>query len=326
MNPELLGFDDGTWFFHNIRDEFLLSKSVRFDFIEALLEHYEIYGSAWTLATPNSSASFSADEHNTFIEAVITALIDIETPMQICIRGGRSGVLYCCTIGYIVEDITFKGFVGDPIIIQQPQSLTVVAPDGGEYMVCGIHNSEIIFYKWQYSETGFSWVDASTALSDVGVDTTDTLVINSTILADEGIIRVRVRGRTDTDEFESFSNLASLIVLEQAPPIISVHPISQLYQNEVDITLIADADIYDTVKWYYRVDSVSSWINVPSYNNQTTIVISGATIAEDGYEWEARFTNSGGTTATNVAVLTYDVITLEPDTLLTPTIQMGDFI
>lgn len=63
MKPTLRGFDDGIWFFHNIRDEFLLSKSVRADFMDAILAHHDQYKQDWTKQTPDSDAPFSAAQH-----------------------------------------------------------------------------------------------------------------------------------------------------------------------------------------------------------------------------------------------------------------------
>lgn len=112
------------------------------------------------------------------------------------------------------NDWTNSGIEGvPPVIEQQPEDLTVDAPDGGTFSIVASHpRGAPIFYYWQANDGG-GWNTADSVLSDATGQDTPTLTLGSTIAAeDQYTIRCRLRAYADNNQNQINSTTVTLTV------------------------------------------------------------------------------------------------------------------
>lgn len=92
----------------------------------------------------------------------------------------------------------------------------------------------------------------------------------------------------------------------EAVPIVTTHPASVTVTagQEVSFTAAASGEPAPAVQWQVTTDSGTTWTDVAGATTETYRFI--ATMADQGKQFRAVFTNSAGTAATNPATLTVE--------------------
>jgi len=106
---------------------------------------------------------------------------------------------------------------------------------------------------------------------------------------------------------DATTSAATLTVLPDVAPVITLDPLSQtIHQGDpVTFTAAATGTPTPTVEWQVSLDGGSTWIDVPALASPS---ISGTPPGYlnymNGWEFRAVFTNGGGSATTNAATLT----------------------
>jgi alpha-tubulin suppressor-like RCC1 family protein len=208
------------------------------------------------------------------------------------------------TAGYAIVNVPNAA----PTVTTQPTSQAVTATQSATFTAAA-SGFPIPTVQWEVS------TDGGVTFSPVSGATTDTLTIAGTTLAENG------------NEYEAVftngsgsatTNPAVLTVNPPPPPVITTQPISQTVATgqSVSFTAAATSIPTPTVQWQVSTDHGATFSPV-SGGTTDTLTIPATTIAESGNEYEAVFTNLGGSATTNPAVLTVipgvaPVITTQP--------------
>ncbi len=97
------------------------------------------------------------------------------------------------------------------------------------------------------------------------------------------------------------------------PPGVTAGPSAATVNagGAVSFSAAAGGNPTPTVKWQVSTDNGTTWNPAPGTNNQPTYSFT-ASAAQNGYDYEAVFTNAVGTATTAAATLTVDYITTQP--------------
>jgi alpha-tubulin suppressor-like RCC1 family protein len=103
------------------------------------------------------------------------------------------------------------------------------------------------------------------------------------------------------------TKLRTLVVLPIGPPAITSQPVNATVKagEEAKFHALASGGPRPTVRWESSTNGGASWSVVPGAN-MTSLVISRTTLAENGSEYRAVFTNSLASAETAVATLTVE--------------------
>jgi hypothetical protein len=245
------------------------------------------------------------------------------------------------------------GFYGDtanntPGIITQPVSATATLPGGGssgvptQTFTAAAYSTSADTVQWYVSTNGgTSFTPISNGTDSTGVTysgatnavfanttTTSTLTVTASATTQSGFEYQAVF----TSSSSATTNPATLTVVVPIIPTITSQPasVSAIVGNTTSFTAVAQGLPGSTVVWSYSSNGGSTWNTL---SNGTGIVISApintssggyvstsstitltTTTAENGYEYEAAFTNSLGTayTTANASYGTLTVLPIEP--------------
>ena len=95
-----------------------------------------------------------------------------------------------------------------------------------------------------------------------------------------------------------------------APTIIG-HPTSQTITAGASVSFTASASGASSVQWQVSTDGGHTFSNISGATN-TTLTLNNVTLAMNGYEYEAVFTNTAGSTTTTAATLTVNPVPPPP--------------
>ncbi len=107
------------------------------------------------------------------------------------------------------------------------------------------------------------------------------------------------------------TNAATLTV--NAPPAVTMQPVNQTVNagQTATFTVAAGGAPTPAVQWLVSMDGGASWTNIAGATS-TTLTLSNVAAMQNGNEYEAIFTSSAGTAATNPALLTIDYVAVQP--------------
>ena len=153
-----------------------------------------------------------------------------------------NGVIRCRVSAYsadseyfVVSDEVALRVRAVPEITQQPVDLTVTAPDGGEFYCESTHPEGQAHHIWQAQQDDGQWTNANNVLSDTGVVTQPTLVINSTIPEDQRAVRLRLRDPDQDISTQVYSDEVMLYVGGEPPEDDVIYEDSFLYAPNIDL-------------------------------------------------------------------------------------------
>ena len=194
-------------------------------------------------------------------------------------------------------------------ITAQPTSQTANVGDNVTFTAASSNSGDTV--QWEVS-TGSGF----TALANGGVYsgvTTGTLTITG------------VTAGLNGDQYEAvFTNSAgtldsstAILTVSGTAPVVTTNPTAALTDpgGSATFTAAAAGSPTPTVQWMVNTGTgFADATNGSIYSGATTgtLTITGATAAMSGYTYEAVFTNSGGSVASNTAALTVDSVTTQP--------------
>jgi len=185
-----------------------------------------------------------------------------------------------------------------PSITTQPLGQTVYAGAAAVFSAAAT-GAPAPTVQWQVS------TDDGVTFSPISGATSDTLDIPVTTLAENGNQYEAVF--TNGTSPDATTSAATLTVLPDVAPVITLDPLSQtIHQGDpVTFTAAATGTPTPTVEWQVSLDGGSTWIDVPALASPS---ISGTPPGYlnymNGWEFRAVFTNGGGSATTNAATLT----------------------
>ncbi len=185
-----------------------------------------------------------------------------------------------------------------PLVTTNPKNTTVVAPEPASFKAAASGNP-IPTVKWQSStDGGKTWTSISGA-------TSDTLTIPATTLAESGN---QYRAVFKNPAGSATSNPATLTVDEK--PVVTSNPASTsvLAGTNATFTAAASGTPAPTVQWQVSINQGSTWTNdtTDAGNTTGTLTVEGATVAENGHEYRAVFSNAAGSINSAAATLTVE--------------------
>ena len=195
-----------------------------------------------------------------------------------------------------------------PAVTTQPANATV-ASGGTATFTAAASGNPIPGIQWQVSTNGGSTWANDTA--DSGA-TSGTLTVAGVTAGESGY---EYRAVFTSTQGTATSNAATLSVT--SPPAITTQPAGTVTVNagaNATFTAAASGTPAPTVQWQVSTNSGSTWTNV-SGATSTTLTVSAVTASQNGSEYRAVFSNSGGTattTASTLVVQTPPAVTTPP--------------
>jgi hypothetical protein len=183
--------------------------------------------------------------------------------------------------------------VGVPVITIEPQSTEVTSGATVKFMAAasGTPNPTV---QWQVSENG------GASYTNIPKATSTTLTIQATA-SQEGF---RYRA-IFTNSLGTVTTSAAVLTVDTVPTIID-QPISQTVQNgtTANFSALAAGSPNATVQWYGSTDGGATFEQITGATSETFNLSTQASDAGNTYEFYADFTNSIGSTKTDVVDLT----------------------
>jgi len=179
-----------------------------------------------------------------------------------------------------------------PTIDTQPQDLTLEEPNGGEFTVEASHPTGPLFYAWQI-ERGGGWLNWDSNMSDASGQATDTAVINTSLEADSGTVRCRVRAVVNDNTNQVYTNEVDLSVLAADSPPDWHTPIPNQVTEVLDMPATFNANSYVDSE-----DTISAWSTIQgasSVNGSGVVSLPRRGVGSLNND-AVRATNSSGTT------------------------------
>ncbi len=258
------------------------STSAKFAFdspnAEATFE-CQIDGGAWTSCTSAKTyEKLALGEHTFSVRAVYGNLSEADPP----------------SYKWLVE--------AAPAVSKNPANQTVNEGEDATFEAAASGTPEPTV-QWEVStDAGKTWANDT---SDAG-NSTDTLTIAHAKLAQSGY---QYRAKFTNTAGSQTTTAASLTV--HVAPAVSKNPANQTANEGEDATFEAAASgtPEPTVQWEVSTDAGKTWANDTSDagNSTDTLTIAHAKLAQSGYQYRAKFTNTAGSQTTTAASLTVHV-------------------
>ncbi|MGL6228641.1 MAG: hypothetical protein ACRC3J_05475 [Culicoidibacterales bacterium] len=139
------GFEDGLWKFYNIRDLFMFSQSVRYDYVRALVRHYDIHKTAWSTTEP-ASTGLRPKEYDTFIKLVQSYVVD--QPYRVLMNSSNGEMWECLPdIVHIFNAFDMGGQDKTNFrILEQPSDKVIFVEENAFYSVIA---ENYVSYEWE---------------------------------------------------------------------------------------------------------------------------------------------------------------------------------
>jgi hypothetical protein len=213
------------------------------------------------------------------------------------VTASRNGYLYRAVFTNSVGSATTAAatltVLSAPAVTTNPTSQTVTAGQNVT-LTAAASGSPAASVQWQVSTNGGS------TYTNIAGATGSTLSLTS-VTASQNSYKYRA---VFTNSLGSATTSAATLTVQYAPTV-GTNPTSQSIAAGSSVTFTASAtgNPNPTVQWQFSTDGGVTWTNI-SGATSTSYHISGVTAAQNGYEYQAVFTNSVGSTTTAAAILT----------------------
>jgi hypothetical protein len=200
-----------------------------------------------------------------------------------------------------------------PVVVTNPVSTGVVAGETATFTASASGgNPTPPTVQWEVLK------GATSKWTAVSGGTSDTLTVVGTTKSDNGY---EYRADFSNGHYSVTSEPATLTVGE-APPAITGNPssLSVLAGETALFTASATGVPTPTIQWEVSADSGSTWTAVPGATSGS-MTVTGATLAESGDEYRAKYQNKFGTETTVAATLTVTA----PAPAITPSAPVASF-
>jgi outer membrane protein OmpA-like peptidoglycan-associated protein len=235
-------------------------------------------GGAWTACSSGKSyEKLAVGEHTFSVRSVYGNLSEAEPP----------------SYKWLVEQA--------PTVTKNPADETVTEGQDASFEATA-SGTPAPSVQWERStDGGKTW---STDGVDPGNHTT-TLTVENTTLAQSGY---EYRARFENAAGSTITSAATLTV--HVPPHVSKDPVDDtvLEGEDASFTATATGTPAPEVQWERSTDGAKTWANdtTDPGNGTDTLTVTSATLAESGYEYRAKFTNTAGSQTTTAATLTVE--------------------
>ena len=192
-----------------------------------------------------------------------------------------------------------------PRITSQPSNDSVAANSTASFSASA-SGSPTPTVQWQVSTNGGStWSNAS------GQTSTSTTYSFTAVPSESGY---KYRAIFSNLFGNAATNAANLTVTSgPAPPSITSQPSSETVapNSTASFSAAASGSPTPTVQWELSTDGGKTWSNASGASSTSTTYSFTAQTSQNGYEYEAAFTNASGSATTNAATLTVSVAPLD---------------
>jgi hypothetical protein len=191
-----------------------------------------------------------------------------------------------------------------PIVTTSPTNLTVTAGQNATFTAAASSNPPATV-QWQFSTDGGStWTNIQGA-------TLPTLTLTNVLPSQNGTEYQAIF----TNVIGSATTSAATLTVNYAP-IVTTSPNSQTVTagQTATFTAAANANPAATVQWQVSTDGGNTFTNI-SGANSTTLTLTNVQASQNGFKYQAVFTNSIGTntsTAATLTVLFAPIVTINP--------------
>ncbi len=195
-----------------------------------------------------------------------------------------------------VASLNVNALVIAPSITSDVSSQTVVA--GGNATFAVIAAGKPLNYQWQFStDAGATWADVAGA---VGA----SFSVNSAALTDSGK-RWRVRVSNGAG---SVTSTAGVLTVTPAPvaPTFTLQPksVSVTAPAQADFSITATGSPTPTLQWQLSTNGGTTWADITGATAARYLGTTVLRTSDNGNRYRVLATNAGGSTTSNVAVLT----------------------
>jgi hypothetical protein len=181
-----------------------------------------------------------------------------------------------------------------PSITSQPSNQTVTAGQSATF-TASASGSPTPTVQWQVR------ADGGKTFTNITGATSTTLTLNNVTTTMSGYEYEAIF----TNSAGSATTSAAMLTVNAVAPIITSNPSNQTVTADQSAIFTASAggSPTPTVQWQVSSDGGKTFTNISGATN-ITLTLNHITIAMNGYEYEAVFTNSAGSAATSAATLT----------------------
>ncbi len=197
--------------------------------------------------------------------------------------------------------LTFTGPVSaPPTITSQPVSVTVAAGSTASFSAAA-SGSPTPTVQWQFS------ADGGTSWSNISGATSTTYSFTTTIPPSENGYEYEAVFTNSSGSATTNAATLTFTGPVSAPPTITSQPVSVTVAagSTASFSAAASGSPTPTVQWQFSADGGTSWSNISGATSTTYSFTTTIPPSENGYEYEAVFTNSSGSATTNAATLTF---------------------
>jgi hypothetical protein len=248
------------------------------------------------------------------------------TTLTVASTAGQNGYEYRAVFTNTVSSVTSMAATLTvnvaPVVTVSPANKTVLVGESAGFSAeaSGNPNPSV---QWEVSANGgATWTNDTT---DAG-NTTDTLTVPATVAQNGHEYRAVFKNVAG----EATSNPATLTV--EYAPVVTGNTESKgvIVGQDAVFTASASGNPAPSVQWQVSTDFEKTWTNDTTDPGRTTstLTVESATLAENGHEYRAVFSNSAGIAEGNSATLTVSEHTEAPKVIHDPTsttVVAGEF-
>ncbi len=243
----------------------------------------------WRVST-NGGASF------TNISGATTATLKL-TNVSLAMSGNLYDVIYTDGLGSVTSNTATLTVTEAPAVTAQPTNQTVNAGSTATF-TAGATGAPFPTVQWEYSANN------GARFSAIAGATSPTLTLTNVTALQSGYEYEAVF----TNSTGSVTTSAAKLTVNTAQPVVTTQPANQTVAagSAVSFTAAANGFPPPSVQWYVNTQDGTGF-NPITGATSTTLVLNNATASQNGYQYEAVFSNGvGGNATTNAAQLTVD--------------------
>ena len=270
------------WHLEPVNGRFLYSKSVRKDYLAAVIQHILLYKSDWT-TTPSAFDDTNigfVDTDNTQVDGFVDYLANYfvtDGSLPVLLRGGVDGRYY------LMNEFGYEKLYAPPGDITPPPQFIVNPLFDGSVPL----GSDVTLTSVASNADSYQWYKDSVIINE---ETERNLSLQDYSVGDDGDYYVKASNES------GFANSTTATLAALAVPNFTTQPTAQ---SDIplgsDITLTSVANGADSYQWYKGETAISG-------ETGADLTITGYTASDDG-DYTNRATNASGSTNSSTATL-----------------------